>query len=174
MDGNRRFRIRHATRPALIPFCTACSSLAAGYPSPRIASAHASAHSVCPRRHSFQGNPAALRLLDSPVSDRQMRSVATEPSRSETSFLLGDPCAGSLHSQDHAPRSCPPVSSIRGGGDRAARIDARAAGRLPRIAAPAAMSPWISPVKDVPSAAVPPGTGKGTRGAGCAGREKQL
>ncbi|TDD33594.1 PhzF family phenazine biosynthesis protein [Nonomuraea terrae] len=39
---------------------------------------------------AFKGNPAAVCLLDSPVTDRWMQSVATEMNLSETAFLLGD------------------------------------------------------------------------------------
>ncbi|MEV4178379.1 PhzF family phenazine biosynthesis protein [Nonomuraea sp. NPDC049709] len=39
---------------------------------------------------AFKGNPAAVCLLDSPVSDRWMQSVANEMNLSETAFLLGD------------------------------------------------------------------------------------
>ncbi|MEV0390712.1 PhzF family phenazine biosynthesis protein [Nonomuraea sp. NPDC050643] len=39
---------------------------------------------------AFKGNPAAVCLLDSPVTDRWMQSVANEMSLSETAFLLGD------------------------------------------------------------------------------------
>ncbi|MEV4474319.1 PhzF family phenazine biosynthesis protein [Nonomuraea salmonea] len=39
---------------------------------------------------AFKGNPAAVCLLDSPVTDRWMQSVAAEMNLSETAFLLGD------------------------------------------------------------------------------------
>ncbi|MGN9843405.1 PhzF family phenazine biosynthesis protein [Nonomuraea sp. H19] len=39
---------------------------------------------------AFQGNPAAVCLLDSPVTDSWMQSVAAELNLSETAFLLGD------------------------------------------------------------------------------------
>ncbi|MCK2213607.1 PhzF family phenazine biosynthesis protein [Actinomadura sp. ATCC 31491] len=39
---------------------------------------------------AFQGNPAAVCLLDSPVTDEWMRSVAAEMNLSETAFLHGD------------------------------------------------------------------------------------
>jgi PhzF family phenazine biosynthesis protein len=39
---------------------------------------------------AFKGNPAAVCLLDSPVTDRWMQSVASEMNLSETAFLLGD------------------------------------------------------------------------------------
>ncbi|WP_188197618.1 PhzF family phenazine biosynthesis protein [Nonomuraea sp. SYSU D8015] len=39
---------------------------------------------------AFQGNPAAVCLLDTPVSDAWMQSVAAEMNLSETAFLLGD------------------------------------------------------------------------------------
>ncbi|MGW5161961.1 PhzF family phenazine biosynthesis protein [Nonomuraea wenchangensis] len=39
---------------------------------------------------AFQGNPAAVCLLDSPVTDGWMQRVATEMNLSETAFLHGD------------------------------------------------------------------------------------
>ncbi|MGP3959342.1 PhzF family phenazine biosynthesis protein [Nonomuraea sp. 3N208] len=39
---------------------------------------------------AFQGNPAAVCLLETPVSDSWMQSVAAEMNLSETAFLLGD------------------------------------------------------------------------------------
>ncbi|MEW9553829.1 PhzF family phenazine biosynthesis protein [Nonomuraea sp. NPDC050783] len=39
---------------------------------------------------AFQGNPAAVCLLDATASDRWMQSVAAEMNLSETAFLLGD------------------------------------------------------------------------------------
>ncbi|MEU6721454.1 PhzF family phenazine biosynthesis protein [Nonomuraea sp. NPDC046802] len=39
---------------------------------------------------AFKGNPAGVCLLESPVNDRWMRSVAAELKHSETAFLLGD------------------------------------------------------------------------------------
>lgn len=39
---------------------------------------------------AFKGNPAAVCLLDTPVTERWMQSVANEMSLSETAFLLGD------------------------------------------------------------------------------------
>ncbi|MGR6914014.1 PhzF family phenazine biosynthesis protein [[Actinomadura] parvosata] len=39
---------------------------------------------------AFQGNPAAVCLLDTPVTAQWMQSVATEMNLSETAFLLGD------------------------------------------------------------------------------------
>ncbi|HEX4813972.1 MAG TPA: PhzF family phenazine biosynthesis protein [Nonomuraea sp.] len=39
---------------------------------------------------AFKGNPAAVCLLDSPVTDIWMQSVAAEMNLSETAFLLGD------------------------------------------------------------------------------------
>ncbi|SEH01749.1 phenazine biosynthesis protein PhzF family [Nonomuraea solani] len=39
---------------------------------------------------AFKGNPAAVCLLDSPVTDRWMQSVATELNLSETAYLQGD------------------------------------------------------------------------------------
>ncbi|MGI5285925.1 PhzF family phenazine biosynthesis protein [Nonomuraea polychroma] len=39
---------------------------------------------------AFQGNPAAVCLLETPVTDSWMQSVAAEMSLSETAFLLGD------------------------------------------------------------------------------------
>lgn len=39
---------------------------------------------------AFKGNPAAVCLLDSPVTDGWMQSVAAEMNLSETAFLLGD------------------------------------------------------------------------------------
>ncbi|MEU4516070.1 PhzF family phenazine biosynthesis protein [Nonomuraea wenchangensis] len=39
---------------------------------------------------AFQGNPAAVCLLDTPVTDGWMQSVATEMNLSETAFLHGD------------------------------------------------------------------------------------
>ncbi|MEO3792752.1 PhzF family phenazine biosynthesis protein [Nonomuraea sp. B10E15] len=39
---------------------------------------------------AFKGNPAAVCLLDSPVTDRWMQSVAAEMNLSETAYLLGD------------------------------------------------------------------------------------
>ncbi|MEO3874571.1 PhzF family phenazine biosynthesis protein [Nonomuraea sp. B12E4] len=39
---------------------------------------------------AFKGNPAGVCLLDSPVTDQWMQSVAAEMNLSETAFLLGD------------------------------------------------------------------------------------
>ncbi|RVX45369.1 PhzF family phenazine biosynthesis protein [Nonomuraea polychroma] len=39
---------------------------------------------------AFQGNPAAVCLLETPVTDSWMQSVAAEMNLSETAFLLGD------------------------------------------------------------------------------------
>ncbi|MEV1005086.1 PhzF family phenazine biosynthesis protein [Nonomuraea sp. NPDC050202] len=39
---------------------------------------------------AFQGNPAAVCLLDTPVTEQWMQSVAAEMNLSETAFLLGD------------------------------------------------------------------------------------
>ncbi|NUP66479.1 MAG: PhzF family phenazine biosynthesis protein [Nonomuraea sp.] len=39
---------------------------------------------------AFKGNPAGVCLLDSPVTDEWMQSVAAEMNLSETAFLLGD------------------------------------------------------------------------------------
>ncbi|SDM79873.1 PhzF family phenazine biosynthesis protein [Nonomuraea jiangxiensis] len=39
---------------------------------------------------AFKGNPAGVCLLDSPVTDQWMQSVATEMNHSETAFLLRD------------------------------------------------------------------------------------
>ncbi|MEV4802539.1 PhzF family phenazine biosynthesis protein [Nonomuraea sp. NPDC049421] len=113
---------------------------------------------------AFKGNPAAVCLLDSPVTDRWMQSVATEMNLSETAFLLGDSLrwftpAVEVTLCGHATLATAHV--LYSTGAATGPLEFRtASGTLTVNRRPDNMITMDFPAKEVSSATVPPGLEK--------------
>lgn len=113
---------------------------------------------------AFKGNPAAVCLLDSPVTDRWMQSVAAEMNLSETAFLLGDSLrwftpAVEVTLCGHATLATAHV--LYSTGAATGTLEFRtASGTLTVNRRPDDMITMDFPAKDVTPVAVPPGLEK--------------
>ncbi|GAA4977939.1 PhzF family phenazine biosynthesis protein [Nonomuraea thailandensis] len=113
---------------------------------------------------AFQGNPAAVCLLDTPVTERWMQSVATEMNLSETAFLLGDSLrwftpAVEVTLCGHATLATAHVLYSTGAADGQLEFNT-ASGTLTVNRRPDGMITMDFPAKDVTPATVPDGLEK--------------
>ncbi|MGW3353457.1 PhzF family phenazine biosynthesis protein [Nonomuraea rubra] len=113
---------------------------------------------------AFQGNPAAVCLLDTPVTERWMQSVATEMNLSETAFLLGDSLrwftpAVEVTLCGHATLATAHILYSTGAADGQLEFNT-ASGTLTVNRRPDGMITMDFPAKEVTPAEAPPGLEK--------------
>ncbi|MEV0831364.1 PhzF family phenazine biosynthesis protein [Nonomuraea rubra] len=113
---------------------------------------------------AFQGNPAAVCLLDTPVTEHWMQSVATEMNLSETAFLLGDSLrwftpAVEVTLCGHATLATAHILYSTGAADGQLEFNT-ASGTLTVNRRPDGMITMDFPAKEVTPAEAPPGLEK--------------